>query len=166
MQLLLIRHAIAEPRADEGGTQPDDTLRELTPKGRKRMKRGVRGLRVIQPELSLLASSPLVRAVQTAQIVASAYKVSVRTVPELAPGAGPEAVLAWLRSVHAEGTVAVVGHEPDLSGLAEYLIAGRQHSFLSLGKGGACLLDLRTLSTGDAQLVWLATPKMLRRLED
>jgi len=66
MEVLLIRHAIAEPRPDEGGNQPDDRLRELTSKGRKRMKRGVKGLAKTVPTINVLASSPLVRAQQTA----------------------------------------------------------------------------------------------------
>jgi phosphohistidine phosphatase len=161
MQLLLIRHAIAELKPEEGGTQPDDTLRELTPKGRKRMKAVARGLRKVHPDIALLASSPLVRAVQTAQIVSSAYKVSVRTVPELAPGAGPKAVLAWLRGLEAVGTVAIVGHEPDLSNLAQHVL-GSPRPVLVLKKGGVCLIDL---ADGDqARLEWLATPRSLREI--
>src|SRR5207302_5715910 len=73
MQLLLIRHAPAEPRLEDGGTQPDDGLRALTPKGRRRMRRAARGLLVAQPTVDLVATSPLVRTTQTAEIVAEAY---------------------------------------------------------------------------------------------
>src|SRR5688572_12067251 len=133
MQILIIRHAIAEPRVDEGGTQPDDRLRQLTSKGRRRMKRGARGLDLIHPRIDILATSPLVRAVQTATIVAGVYHgIEVTTVDELAPGAGTDTVVGWLRSVESDGTVAIVGHEPDLSDLATHLLTGRQHPFISL----------------------------------
>ena len=166
MEVLLIRHAIAEPRPDEGGTQPDDNQRALTSKGRKRMKRGARGLVQTVPTINVLASSPLVRAMQTAEIVAKAYDgLEIVTVPALAPGAGADATVGWLRSVESSGTVALVGHEPDLSMLATHLITAYQQSFLELAKGGACLLDVPAgVAAGTSRLVWLATPKQLRRL--
>ena len=159
MQLLVIRHAIAELKPEEGGTQQDDSLRELTAKGRKRMKAVARGLRKVHADIALLASSPLVRAVETAQIVSAVYKVPVRTVPELAPGVGAKAVMSWLRGLEADGTVAIVGHEPDLSTLGQHVL-GAPHPVLVLKKGGAFLLDLD--GNGEARFEWLATPRMLR----
>jgi phosphohistidine phosphatase len=165
MQLLVIRHAIAEPRVEDGGDQPDDRLRELTPKGRRRMKRGARGLEAVQSGIDILATSPLARATQTASIVADAYGVEITTIPELSPGAGSDAVEGWLRSVELDGTVAIVGHEPDLSELVTHLLTGRSHSFLSLGKGGACLLEIPAgVSPGPGRLLWLLSPGQLRRL--
>ena len=166
MDVLLIRHAIAEPRSDEGGTQPDDRLRELTPKGRRRMKRGARGLCDLAPVIDLLASSPLARALQTAEIVSKAYDgLAVTTVPQLEPGVGVEAVVAWLKEVETSGTVALVGHEPDLSDLASYLATGQHRSVLTLDKGGACLLEVPAgVPPGEARLSWLATARLLRRL--
>src|SRR5258705_13458730 len=118
MRVLLIRHAIAELRIEEGGSQPDDRLRQLTPKGRRRMKRAARGLEAIEPRIDILATSPFARAAQTAAIVAQAYdRLEVTTVGELAAGAGVDGILEWLRSVETDGTIALVGHEPDLSDL-------------------------------------------------
>jgi phosphohistidine phosphatase len=166
MDVLLIRHAIAEPRSDEGGTQPDDRLRELTPKGRRRMKRGAGGLRDMVPVIDLLAASPLARALQTAEIVSKAYDdLQIATVPQLEPGVGAEAVVAWLKEVETSGTVALVGHEPDLSDLATYLTTAQHHSVLAFDKGGACLLEVPAgVPPGEARFVWLATARQLRRL--
>jgi phosphohistidine phosphatase len=165
MEVLIIRHAIAEPKTEEGGSQPDDRLRELTAKGRRRMKRGARGLKAIQPEITLLASSPLIRAVQTAEIVARAYgDIEVTIVPELSPGSSPESVTQWLRKVESAGTVALVGHEPGLTELLVHLLTHRQQHFLGFGKGGAALVELtQGGGSGDAHLVWLATPRLLRQ---
>ncbi len=167
MDLLIIRHAIAEPRVEDGGTEPDDTQRALTPNGRQRMKRGARGLYRLHPGITLLASSPLVRARQTAEIVARAYGgISITTVPELATGVGVESMAAWLRSVESAETVAVVGHEPGLGELGSWLLGGsRAQPFITLGKGGACLVQLpEGAPAGEGRLAWHATPKMLRRL--
>jgi phosphohistidine phosphatase len=166
MDVLMIRHAIAEPRADEGGTQPDDRLRELTPKGRRRMKRGARGLRRLAPSVDLLATSPLARALQTAEIVSRAFDGhQITVVPELEPGVDSDAVIGWLRQVETSGTVALVGHEPALSGLVTALLAARERSFLELDTGGACLLEVPAgVPPGEARLVWLATARQLRIL--
>jgi phosphohistidine phosphatase len=166
MEVLLVRHAIAELKVDEGGTQPEDALRELTGKGRRQMGRIARGLRRIHPKIDLLASSPFVRAADTAQILAKQYEsVKPMSIPELQPGAGVDAVCAWLRGLDVAGTVAAVGHEPDLSALASYLVSGRQDGILSLGKGGAVLLEVPPgTRPGESALAWLLTPRQLRRL--
>ena len=166
MEVLLIRHAIAELKVEEGGTQPDDALRALTDKGRRRMRRIVRGLRRVHPEIELLAASPFVRAAETAEIVARGYgRIKPVSIPELQPGAGVDAVLAWLRGLTISGTVGLVGHEPDLSAFATRLLSSRQESLLALGKGGACLLEVPPEAPkGGAVLAWLLTPRQLRRL--
>jgi phosphohistidine phosphatase len=166
MRVLLIRHAIAEPKIEEGGTQPDDRLRQLTPKGQRRMKRAARGLKAIEPSIDILATSPLARAAQTAALVAKVYDgLEVTTVGELAAGAGVDGMMEWLRSVETDGTIALVGHEPDLSDLAVHLLTAHHGSFLTLGKGGACLLEVQSgVAHGAAHLVWLLASRHLRRL--
>ena len=70
MNVLVIRHAIAEDRDVFARTEKDDDERPLTDEGRKKMARGAQGLHTLVPKLDLIASSPLVRAQQTAAIVA------------------------------------------------------------------------------------------------
>ncbi|MBI4502759.1 MAG: histidine phosphatase family protein [Gemmatimonadetes bacterium] len=166
MDLLLIRHAIAEPRIDEGGAQPEDALRELTGKGRRRMQRVARALRRIRPDIEVLATSPFVRAAETAKILAAGYQnLKPISIPEIQPGAGVDAMLAWLRGLDTSGTVVVVGHEPDLSNLASRLLSERHDGVLSLGKAGACLLEVPAgVPPAGATLVWLLTPRQLRWL--
>lgn len=130
------------------------------------MRRAARGLAVAVPRIHLLAASPLVRTVQTAEIVAEAYDALVPSpVSELQPGAGMDAALVWLRQLEASHTVAAVGHEPGLSVLASYLLCARKDPVLSLKKGGACLVDVPAgVAPGTAQLLWAMTPRFLRRL--
>ena len=166
MDVLFIRHAIAEPRIDEGGVQPDDRLRALTGKGRRQMRRGAKGLRRVHPRIDVLVTSPLVRATQTAEIVSAAYgDIEVVTASQLEPGAGAEVVAAWLRDLEPAGNVAIVGHEPDLGELATWLLNAREDSIIELGKGGACLVGAPSgVPAGGATLEWLLTPRQLRRL--
>ena len=170
MRLLVIRHAIAEPRERFARTDEDDDLRPLTRKGRRRMRRAARGLRALVPALDVLATSPLVRARQTADIVARAYGgPAPQTVEALRPDRPPDELLRWLHEqagVHrnerrpddggAEGedegvapttdregggtTIAVVGHDPHLPALLTWLVTGERQSWLALRKGGACLV--------------------------
>lgn len=166
MKLLVVRHAIAEDREVFAATGRPDAERPLTPRGRRRMRRGARGLRRLVPEVDLLASSPLLRARQTADVLARVWPDAVRAETELLSGAHPAHALApWLDSVSERPRVAVVGHEPHLSDLVCWLTAGTGHAFATLGKGGACLLGLPgPVAPGGAELEWMMRPGQLRRL--
>jgi len=158
MRLLFIRHAIARD------TKPD-AARALTPDGARKMERGARGLKACQPQLSLIATSPLTRARQTAAILARHWKGRVEVWPELAPGARPEALVARLARHQAMPALALVGHEPSLSAMVSNLVAGEARSFVQLKKGGACRVDFPgEVGPGQAQLRWLLTPRQLRGL--
>jgi phosphohistidine phosphatase len=163
MQLLVIRHAIAE---DRDGFTGDDAERPLTAKGRRRMRAGVRGLKRVVRRLDLLASSPLVRARETADIVAEVYRNVPRVeVTELSPGAPPDAFLQWLAGQGDRQVVAVVGHDPMLSVLVTWLAAGRVEPGIELKKGAACLLDFPgPLAAGSGVLQWSLTPAQMRQL--
>lgn len=168
MQLLVIRHAIAEDREEFAVTGLDDDLRPLTREGRRRMRRAARGLSGLVPSLGLLAASPLVRAAQTAEVLAGEYGFKEwETWPELSPGVHPSMLVDRLRSLRPEGgPVAVVGHEPDLGEAVGWLLAGRTGSFVELKKGAACLLEFEGPPDPErARLLWLLAPGQLRRLE-
>ena len=128
------------------------------------MRANVRGLVRLVGELDVLASSPLVRAWKTAEIVAAAFGgPEIEEVAALSPGRMPEVVAAWIRPSETDDTVAVVGHEPGLGELVSWLLAGRG-AFVPLRKGGACLLELRGVGPGSAKLIWSLTPRQLRRI--
>ncbi len=161
----MIRHAIAEPREESPGD--DEELRPLNDRGRRRMRLAARGLSYLVPELDVLAASPLLRAGQTAEILA---KELVRCPPptvieELTPGAASAGFLSWLERQEPAARVAVVGHEPSLSLAASWLLSGLDRSLVAFKKGGAALLtfDGAPASAG-ARLLWLLTPGQLRRI--
>ena len=167
MKLLVIRHAIAEDREVWAKTGESDDERPLTDAGRKKMKRAAQGLRRLVDSIDLLATSPLVRAVQTTEIVARKFEgVPTTVTPVLAPEQPFEAFQEWLKSVDRSELVAIVGHEPHLSGLVSWLTTGRNGSVIELKKGAACLLELdRQRAAGTATLLWAMTPAQLRRVK-
>jgi phosphohistidine phosphatase len=172
MNLLVIRHAIAEDKEAFAKTGRNDDLRPLTEDGRSKMRRGAQGLRAIVGRAAVLASSPLVRARETAEIVAPTLGVArVEMVEALRPDQSFDEMVKWLRSRDVpndnDRIVAVVGHEPHLSGLVTWLMTGSDESRLELKKGGACLLHFDgEPGKGDGTLRWLLTPSHLRDLGD
>ena len=168
MNLLVIRHAIAEDRDVWAQTGESDDARPLTKKGRRRMRRVAKGLRRIVPNVDLLATSPLTRAVQTAEVVAKRYgELAVMVVDDLIPERPYSALLEWARRLDDVETAAIVGHEPHLSGFVSWLLTGGNYSLLELKKGAACMLTFpQQLDAGAARLVWALTPGQLRRLAE
>lgn len=168
MQLLVIRHAIAEDRDAFARSEKDDDLRPLTDEGRRKMARGAQGLLTLVRALDLIACSPLVRAQQTAAIVAKAYGMTVgETVPALDPEADLAQFVSWAAKHEKHGAVAIVGHEPHLGTLVTWLMCGIEDSRIMLKKGGACLLEFPGLPRrAEGILQWLHSPASLRRLAE
>ena len=135
--LLIVRHEDAHPAADDGG----DALRALTPTGRNRMYAQARKLFEYLPGLDRIWTSPLVRAVQTSEILVGAFDgdtpvVASRTV--LNPGDLNELVKLSESGPSPLGVVAVVGHEPTMGALLQHT-AGL-HRSVSIRTGQATLL--------------------------
>jgi phosphohistidine phosphatase len=165
MQLLLIRHAIAEDRAEFARTGQSDYYRPLTERGRDRMARGAAGLQSLVPDLDVLVTSPLTRAEQTARIVAEAYGgIPIEHSDALATGDGRD-FLEWLGEGDPADVVAAVGHEPHISGWATWMLTGGRHDFAIVKKGSAMLLEFEgEAKPGTAWLHWFLAPSQLRRL--
>jgi phosphohistidine phosphatase len=155
LRLHLLRHAHAgDPEAWEG----DDALRPLTQKGRGQSERLGRFLEAHGVRPDVIVSSPKVRALQTAEIVAKALGMAVRVDQRLASGFGTRDLWAVLDELGAREPM-LVGHDPDLSGLLAYLVDA---AGVSLRKGALATLDLPTkLGDGDASLRWLVPPDLL-----
>lgn len=168
IELIVIRHGIAEDHApvDAQDVPGPDFERRLTAKGSKRMTKAAKGLRSSYPELDLVATSPLVRAVETAKIVANTYgEVLTTQLTALSPEAPWDDFLLWLKDQPAGRRIAVIGHEPHLGRWCSWMLSGLQRPFIGFKKGGACLLRLASPpAPGEADLVWLMTPRQLRGL--
>ncbi len=162
MQLLVIRHGSAEEIAPGG----DDADRSLTKSGKREMKDVAEGLRTVIETLDVIGASPLLRAQQTAKIVAKAYgDLPVETVHALTPGSDPSDLVEWLRQNPSAECIAIVGHQPDLGTDVTWLMTGGGNSRVDLSKGGAALLEFSSsASAGSGTLQWLLTRSQLRRL--
>jgi phosphohistidine phosphatase len=161
-EIYLVRHAIAAERGDDW---PDDTKRPLTTRGIHRFKDGLPGLVELEMSIDEIFSSPLVRAKQTADLLAAGVQGTppVKLLDALAPGHTPTIVITQLAKVAKRQRIALVGHEPDLGELAAHLIGATRP--LLFKKGGMCRIDIGGLGpkrTGS--LIWFVTPKALRKL--
>ena len=177
-QLFIMRHGIALDR--NSPLASDDAARPLTPKGRKRVARIAGGLLKMGYGFDWIVTSPLVRAAETAEIIATSGATSaaasasskkpnppVDGCAALSPGGSPEAVLADVLAFlakHADRKrVMLVGHEPDLSALAGWLIGAGRDANLEFKKGGCCLIEYDGLpARHSGRLVWWLTPRVLR----
>lgn len=163
IELYLVRHAIA---AERGPKYPDDRQRPLTPAGAKKFGDSVPGLLEMGATIDFVLTSPLVRAHETAVLLANGLKPKPGTieVEALAPGGRHAAIVEAIKT-HAKRhrRLALVGHEPDLGELAARLLAARGN--FEFKKGGVCLIEVDTATPGGpGTLRWFLTPKSLRAL--
>ena len=161
-ELYLVRHGLAEER---GELWPDDAKRPLTAEGMSQMRKAARGLARLGLGLDVVLTSPLVRARQTAEILASALepRPSLVTIDSLAPEAAYTALVADMEKHARKTRIALVGHEPGIGELAARLV-GSRHS-IEFKKGAVCRVDVDDLPpSGPGALRWLLTPKILRAI--
>jgi phosphohistidine phosphatase len=163
MKLVVIRHGAAMDQEEFARTGASDDLRPLTEAGEDELRRVVTGLRGEVRVLSVLATSPLVRARQTAQIIADAFGMGAPEVTNcLVPGAPMEEFESWASAYTGAAVVGVVGHEPHLSTLVTWLLTGKAQSRVRLKKAGACGVEFETSARRDSgRLSWLLTPRQL-----
>jgi phosphohistidine phosphatase len=156
MQLFLLRHAEAEPQA------ANDAARALTDKGKKQAANVGRYCATHEILPDVILSSPLVRAHQTAKIVAYELGLSKRVQIEefLAAGMTSESAFSSLDKYSGKATVMLVGHEPDFSQLAGVLIGGRPGS-VHFRKATLLSVSLQELKPGAAAIEFLIPVKCL-----
>jgi phosphohistidine phosphatase len=156
MELFFLRHGIA---ADQGPAGTGDAGRPLTKEGAAKMRAEARGLRRLGVRLDALLSSPLVRAHQTAEIVARELGMELQLADALAPGCTVVRLLELLGQHRDAEQVMVVGHEPDFSTMIGDLTGG---SRMLVKKGGLGRVTLETMGQGGGTLTWLLPPGVLR----
>jgi len=164
MDLFIIRHAEAEDTSPDH----DDARRALTPKGRATFADEVRGLERLGVELDRIYHSPLLRAVETADLLAPLLDRDCgesRVTDELARAPRNE----FLREIEGE-RVALVGHEPHVSDLVALLVLGwrvfeplANNALIDFKKGAVAHLKGEP-RTGEMTLAAFWPPKTLRRI--
>ena len=165
MILYLLRHGIAAA-GDQPGIESDGE-RPLTPRGIKRMRKEVRGLRRLGIAFDAILTSPLLRARQTAEIVAEMLSLEsqLQEISGLAPESSVENLLFGLTRFQNRQHLLLVGHQPLLGKTAAFLLHGKERSPLDieLKKGGLCAIEIDSLPPDKlGTLHWLLAPKQLR----
>lgn len=167
--LYVVRHAIAENRLEWAENNVADGERPLTEKGIKRFVRGARGLLMFTGHTFEIYTSPLVRADQTAAIIQKTCprRVTKKQLSALGAAFDSQVVLAQL-SKSTASSILIVGHEPDLTTLIQFLLKDPdQVVWKQLKKGSAVKImfpDKIAAATGT--LSWYLEPRALRDLGD
>jgi phosphohistidine phosphatase len=151
---------MAVPHGTPGVAESD---RPLTPEGRKKTAEAARGLKELDLELTAVYTSPLPRAVQTAEILSDILDLSrPRPLEALLPETPARRLFAELRTLKGE-TPVLVGHEPMLSTAVIFAIGGK--ATLELKKAGLALVEFTSTGSRVAgTLRLLLSPAVLRRL--
>jgi phosphohistidine phosphatase len=166
MMIYIMRHGLAEdptPKSDDG-------VRKLTAKGAEKIRKAAAGMRAIGLAFEMILSSPIPRAMETAEIVANELGGSVkpRATPELTTGSSPAKALEAIAKLHLPEEVLIVGHEPTLSRLASLLLSGSSESVgIRLKQGGVIALEIPDrVEAGAADLRWMLTQRQMRQFRE
>lgn len=160
MDIYILRHGkagVADP-----GTMNDST-RALTTRGREEIERIAAWMRDRDPKVTVIATSPLVRARETASIVSRITGLADRQEiwDELSLGVQPEAVVGKISRLPPESTPLLIGHEPQLSSLVSLLICGCPDCGITMKKGGIARIR-RGEGELRGKLLWLLPPGVIR----
>jgi phosphohistidine phosphatase len=141
MRIMFVRHipAYGHFLVDE----KDDYLREIIPKSKKKFLKHLGTIKKLFPHSDVIFTSPLVRAVQTAELVYEIYPDSnLEMMSDLHILDNPAHLVELISFLPLDGDYIFVGHEPHLSKvIAALLSLHPEHDFMTLKKGGICILE-------------------------
>lgn len=167
MDLYLLRHAIAEDRTTWQKEGESDPSRPLTSKGINRFLAALPGILLVTGSNVEILTSPYARADQTAQLLreTSGEELVIRRSNALVPGGKRSRVLNQVQKCSAE-SILLVGHEPDLTELACYLLSEEsQPGWERIKKGGLVKISFRGKPVaGAGKLLCYLAPRALREL--
>lgn len=160
MDVYILRHG----KAEDAGPGMGDADRRLTKKGHEEIAAAGSWMAAQDLRFDLIAASPLLRAQETAVLVAEVLNIRDRLViwNVLAPGGNPETVCRLISRHQGISSILLVGHEPLLSSLISRIITGDENAGIVMSKGA--LAKVREFSyTGhpSGELVWLITAKQM-----
>lgn len=160
MKLYFLRHGTAEDEA------ASDEARELTALGLEEARIAGQALATFRAKLSLVLSSPLIRARQTAALAAQACPCAPAptVIDELLNGYDTGDLFRAIRPTAGEGDVLLVGHMPSLAGHVARAVGTQPAPGFSLGKGALACVELDRLRCGEGSLRFLMRQRQLREL--
>ncbi len=146
MELYLLRHADADTFAET------DEMRPLSEKGESQAKKVARFCDTHDLAKVRIFTSPVLRALQTAEIVAKYLRLEISVAPWLACGMRPDTALEHLREYADAKAVMIVGHEPDFSGLVAHLVGMPSGAQIEIRKASLTRLTVESLEKSGARL--------------
>ena len=152
--------------AGRSSPSPGDSKRSLTTEGKQEIMDLSNGLKSLEIKLDCIFSSPLLRAKQTAEIVAKSlkFKGKIEEIDALKPEGSRLEFYSILSRLKQDSVVLVVGHEPYLSEMISEAIS-QSGCRINLKKSGlARMRILSTLPKIKGELRWLLTPKHLKKI--
>ena len=155
MLLYLLRHADAETPA------ASDDARTLSEKGLGQARKVARFCEAHDMQLSLVLSSPIRRAHETAQIISATLRAELLIAPWLACGMHPQGALEELQAYRSQSSVLLVGHEPDFSQFAAHLLGLPTNNAIHIRKASLTLFELPVLRAGAATLLFSLPSKLM-----
>ena len=158
MEIYLLRHGIAENRSPSGS----DADRRLTEEGRAKLRRVLERAHSAGVNPSLILSSPLRRAIETAEIAARelGYEGRIVRTEALEPDSSPQKVWDEIRRHREEAAVLVAGHEPLFSATVAWML-GSTRAMVHFRKGALVCLDVEGLGAAPAAVLeWMLIPKL------
>lgn len=165
MKLYLVRHATAIEKI--GGAIRSDAERPLTDEGKKEAQMVAMSLRRLGLKGDFFIASPLVRARQTAEIFSEVFgaKEKVQFSETLAPGGQVSDLYKELSTLRRAEEVFLIGHQPDMTRLAQTLLWSGPDLDMPFKKAGVCRIDVYDVPpTSPGTLKWFITPKMANLL--
>lgn len=160
MEIYLLRHGIAEERTSSGR----DADRHLTEEGREKLHRVLECAQAAGVSPSLILTSPLRRALETAEIAARelGYQGKLARTEALAPGASPKELWQEIRQRRDESSLLAAGHDPLFSSTVAYLL-GSTRAMVNFRKGALVRIDVESFAAEPAGVLqWMITPGVAR----
>lgn len=168
MDIIVIRHGIALDADKAHALGLSDGERPLTPEGARRTRASAAGLRAALKDLAIddIVTSPLLRAVQTAEILTGYLDDPTTEETEaLAPPVDMAELDGFLHTHFGDRRLVLVGHEPDLASWVSWGLTRRRDRLMALKKAGAAFLEFPgPPEGGTGTLRWLLTARQLRAL--
>lgn len=163
MRLIFLRHGLAEGHFSFD--QERDFERELTPEGIKRLHKAFKQYKRVQPNIDVIFSSPLSRAIQTAELFWTYHQeADLEMMADLDILDDPRHLIEYISFLPSDGVYAFIGHDPHITKVIAALLALHpEHDFMTIKKGGLCILEGGMWKGFTMEL--LLQPKMLNLLK-
>lgn len=158
MDIYLVRHAVAEDQ--DRSKWPNDGKRPLTKEGKRRFGSLLKRMNDLPDYVDILATSPLTRAKETADLLVEKAAWQPFVVwDELSPDVAPERLIEKLRNLRGISSVALVGHEPQMSALFSLLVSGSTSGVqMDFKKGAIARISFNPRKGEHGKLLWLVAP--------